>query len=150
MTTRIIDVNSAVNLPVDATADMARERLWMSTLNALSAFQMYRQHVGVHVNGPAVAKYLLTDPHFPRTVTFCLGEIESSLSVLTDYQAPLQAARVAWRRLEAMSFDDVSPATLHEHLDQIQADLGRLHDTISRKYFSLHQLATMQEQHQRQ
>jgi uncharacterized alpha-E superfamily protein len=146
MTTRIIDVNSAVNLPNDSTSDIARERLWMSTLNALSAFQMYRQHVGVHVEGPAVAKYLLTDPHFPRTVTHCLGEIESSLSVLMDYNAPLQAARIAWRRLEGMNFDDVSPAVLHEHLDQIQADLASLHDAISRKYFYLHQHAAMQEQ----
>lgn len=95
MTTRIIDVNSAVNLPTDATSDMARERLWMSTLNALSAYQMYREHVGVHVEGPRVAKFLLTDPHFPRTVTHCLGEIEDALSVLFDYQAPLQAARAA-------------------------------------------------------
>ncbi|OYY93884.1 MAG: hypothetical protein B7Y41_09305 [Hydrogenophilales bacterium 28-61-23] len=150
MTTRIIDVNSAVNLPEDATSDMARERLWMSTLNALSAYQMYRQHVGVHVEGPLVAKYLLTDPHFPRTVTHCLGEIENTLSVLVDYQIPLQAARTAWRRLEGMNFDDVSPAVLHEHLDQIQADLGNLHDAISRKYFSLHQNAAMQEQSQSQ
>ncbi len=146
MTTRIIDVNSAVNLPNDGTSDIARERLWMSTLNALSAFQMYRQHVGVHIEGPAVAKYLLTDPHFPRTVTHCLGEIESSLSVLIDYQVPLQAARTAWRRLDSMCFDDVSPAVLHEHLDQVQADLASLHDAITRKYFSLHQHSQMQEQ----
>lgn len=145
MTTRIIDVNSAVNLPTDATSDMARERLWMSTLNALSAYQMYREHVGVHVEGPRVAKFLLTDPHFPRTVTHCLGEIEDALSVLFDYQAPLQAARAAWRRLEGMHFDDVSPAALHEHLDQIQADLGNLHDAIARKYFHLHQHTPMQE-----
>jgi uncharacterized alpha-E superfamily protein len=146
MTTRIIDVNSAVNLPLDGTAGMARERLWMSTLNALSAFQMYRQHVGVHVEGPQVARYLLTDPHFPRTVTHCLGEIENALSVLSDNQMPLHAARVAWRRLEAMNFDDVSPAVLHEHLDQIQVDLASLHDAISRKYFSLHQQSQFQEQ----
>jgi uncharacterized alpha-E superfamily protein len=146
MTTRIIDVNSAVNLPLDGTAGMARERLWMSTLNALSAFQMYRQHVGVHVEGPQVARYLLTDPHFPRTVTHCLGEIENALSVLSDNQAPLHAARVAWRRLEAMNFADVSPAVLHEHLDQVQLDLASLHDAISRKYFSLHQQTQFQEQ----
>jgi len=146
MTTRIIDVNSAVNLPLDGTAGMARERLWMSTLNALSAFQMYRQHVGVHVEGPQVARYLLTDPHFPRTVTHCLGEIENALSVLSDNHTPLHAARVAWRRLEAMNFADVSPAALHEHLDQIQVDLASLHDAISRKYFSLHQQSQFQEQ----
>lgn len=44
-----------------------------------------------------------------------------------------------------MHFDDVSPAVLHEHLDQIQADLGNLHDAIARKYFHLHQHTPMQE-----
>jgi uncharacterized alpha-E superfamily protein len=104
MTTRIIDVNSAVNLPADATADMARERLWMSTLNALSAFQMYRQHVGVHVRRPGGREIPADRPALPAHGDICLGEIESSLSVLTDYHAPLQAARVAWRRLEGDEF----------------------------------------------
>jgi hypothetical protein len=54
---------------------------------------------------------------------------------LTDYHAPLQAARTAWRRLEAMDFDDVSPPVLHEHIDQIQADLGNLHDAIYAQIF---------------
>lgn len=140
MSTRIIDVNSAVRLPEDAAAaDTARERLWMSTLNALSAYQMYRQHVGVHINGPAVVNFLLRDPHFPRTVAHCLAEIESCLSVLVNYQVPLNIARHTWRRLDAMNLSDVSPAPLHEHMDHLQLDLGELHNAISRQYFSLHQ-----------
>ena len=74
-----------------------------------------------------------------------LGEIESCLSVLTNYQEPLRIARRAWSRLEAMNLDDVSPAPLHERLDQIQADLGELHGAISRQYFSLHQQAQAQQ-----
>lgn len=140
MTTRILDVNSAVRLPTEAaSAQTARERLWMSTLNALSAYQMYRQHVGVHVDGPPVVRFLLKDPHFPRTVAHCLGEIESCLSVLVNYQAPLKAARATWRRLEKMNLDDVSPAPLHECLDHLQLELGHLHDAIARQYFLLHQ-----------
>ncbi len=47
MTTRIVDVNSAVLLPRDqAVAEPLLARLWMSTLTALSAYQMYRRHVG--------------------------------------------------------------------------------------------------------
>ncbi len=145
MTTRIVDVNSAVRLPEDTTAaDTARERLWMSTLNALSAYQMYRQHVGVHISGPAVVNFLLRDPHFPRTVAHCLGEIESCLSVLVNYQGPLNIARHAWRRLDAMDLSDVSPAPLHDFLDHLQLDLGELHNAISRQYFSLHQQMQVQ------
>ena len=140
MSTRIVDVNSAVRLPEDAAAaDTARERLWMNTLNALSAYQMYRQHVGVHVEGPAVFRYLLLDPHFPRSVAHCLGEIEGCLSVLVNYQMPLNIARHAWRRLEGMNLDDLSPASLHEQLDLIQADLGELQNPITSQYFTLHQ-----------
>lgn len=147
MTTRIIDVNSAVRLPDDpAAAETARARLWMNTLNALSAYQMYRQHVGVRIGGAAVVKYLLRDPHFPRTVEHCLGEIESCLSELVNYQKPLNVARHAWRRLGAMDFSDVSPEPLHYHLDQLQADLAALHDAISRQYFYLHQKTAIQEQ----
>jgi uncharacterized alpha-E superfamily protein len=139
MTTRIVDVNSAVNLPDDAPgADALRERLWMNTLNALSAYQMYRQHVGVHVTGPDVVRYLLADAHFPRTLQHCLGEIESALTVLANYKQPMAVARMTWRRLAAMSFDPRGSADLHAQLDVLQADLGALHEAITRQYFTLH------------
>jgi uncharacterized alpha-E superfamily protein len=151
MTTRIVDVNSAVRLPADAAAaETARERLWMSTLNALSAYQMYRQHVGVHVEGPTVVRFLLADPHFPRTVRHCLGEIENCLCDLVDYEFPLRAARHAWKSLETMHFEDVTPEALHENLDRMQADLAELHDAISRQYFTLHHQSAIPEQTQTQ
>lgn len=141
MTTRIVDVNSAVVLPRDdSLAQVVQERLWMNTLNALSAYQMYRRHVGVHVEAAAVVHFLLTDPHFPRTVIHCLGEIEGCLAVLPNYDAAMKAARAAWRRLAGMRFEGLAPVVLHEYLDQVQADLGHLHEAISRQYFQLHQL----------
>lgn len=147
MTTRIIDVNSVVRLPQDAAAaELARERLWMSTLNALSSYQMYRQHVGVRVAGPAVARFLLTDPHFPRTVRHCLGEIENCLCDLINYEEPLRAARHAWKRLGSMDLDGFTPESLHEGLDLLQGDLAELHDVIARQYFTLYQPSSLPEQ----
>ncbi|MEW5770945.1 MAG: alpha-E domain-containing protein [Pseudomonadota bacterium] len=143
MTTRIVDVNSAVLLPSDGAASSATlERLWMSTLNALSAYQMYRRHVGVHVHGPAVVHFLLNDPHFPRTVMHCLGEIEGCLAVLPQFETPMRAVRRAWRRLDGMRYEGLTPVVLHEYLDQIQADLGEVHEALSRQYFHLHHMQT--------
>ncbi|MDD4880995.1 MAG: alpha-E domain-containing protein [Gallionellaceae bacterium] len=139
MTTRIVDVNSAVVLPTDPVlAVPAMERLWMSTLNALSAYQMYRCHVGVHVRAHDVVQFLLKDPHFPRTVHHCLDEIEGCLSVLPSNQEAMRAARHAWRRLDRMNLNGLAPVVLHEYLDQVQADLGAIHDAVSRHYFYLH------------
>ena len=140
MTTRIVDVNSAVRLPDDAPGvEALRERLWMNTLNALSAYQMYRQHVGVHVNGPDVVRFLLADAHFPRTLQHCLAEIETCLTELTRYEVPMGVARMAWRRLEVMQYDDIDSGALHEQLDHLQSDLGALHAAITQQYFTLHQ-----------
>jgi len=140
MTTRIVDVNSAVLLPTDPVlAVQTMERLWMSTLNALSAYQMYRRHVGVHVRSQDVVGYLLKDPHFPRTVYHCLSEIEGCLEVLPHNEKAMKAARQAYRRLERMQLGGLVPVVLHEYLDQVQADLGAVHDALSRQYFYLHQ-----------
>lgn len=142
MTTRIVDVNSAVHLPEDpALAAVATERMWMSTLNALSALQMYRRHVGVHVRGNSVVNFLLKDPNFPRTVLHCLAEIEGCLSVLPEHKAAMKLVRQAWRRVEGMVLDDLKPTVLHEYLDQIQSDLGAVHGAVARQYFHLHQQA---------
>jgi uncharacterized alpha-E superfamily protein len=140
MTTRIIDVNSAVRLPKDPTlASVAVERMWLSTLNALSALQMYRRHVGVHVRGNEVVNFLLKDPHFPRTVLHCLAEVEGCLSVLPEHKGAMKQVRQGWRRVEAMRLDDLKPTVLHEYLDQVQSDLGAVHDAVARQYFHLHQ-----------
>lgn len=46
MTTRIIDVNSAVRLPADPTlAAVTIERMWLSTLNALSVLHEYLDQI---------------------------------------------------------------------------------------------------------
>lgn len=145
MTTRIIDVNSAVSLPRDpALAAVATERMWMSTLNALSAYQMYRRHVGVHVRANEVVNFLMKDPHFPRTVLHCLAEVEGCLSVLPDHREAMKKVRQAWRRVEGMQLDGLKPAVLHEYLDQVQGDLGAVNDAIARQYFHRHQRAAEQ------
>ncbi len=142
MTTRIIDVNSAVVPPRDpALAGIAAERMWMSTLTARSAYQMYRSHVGVHVVANAVVDYLLKNPHFPRTVLHCLAEIEGCVSVLPDHMEPMKPVRRAWRRVEAMQLSNLRPTVLHEYLDQTQNDLGEIHNAVARQYFHLHQVA---------
>lgn len=142
-TARFINSTTQVllDLPRDAAlASVATERMWMSTLNALSAYQMYRNHVGVHVRANAVVDYLMKNAHFPRTVLHCLGEIEGSLSVLPKHAEPMKKVRQACRRVESMQLADLKPTVLHEYLDQVQSDLGAVHDAVAKQYFHLHHL----------
>ena len=144
MTTRIVDVNSAVLLPSDGVVSRAvLERLWMGTLKALSAYQMYRRHVGVHIESAGVVHFLLSDPQFPRSVIHCLAEVEGCLAALPESAGPMTALRTTWRRLVGMRFDDLAPVVLHDYLDQVQADLGAIHDAVRKQYFELYHEAAM-------
>ncbi|SMF94747.1 Uncharacterized conserved protein, Alpha-E superfamily [Methylomagnum ishizawai] len=144
MTSRIVDINSAVLLPRDGGAlEPIQERLWMSVLKALSAYQMYRRHVDVHVRGTAVLSYLLLDPHFPRTVRHCLAKIDECLSTLPDHAQAMRAARRSWRRLAGLRWEGLTPAVLHEYLDQCQKDFGDIHAAVSAQYFYREQPETL-------
>lgn len=136
MTTRIVDINSAVLLPRDGgPLEPLQERLWMSVLKALSAYQMYRRHVDVHVRGAAVLSFLLLDTHFPHSVRYCIAKIDECLSTLPDHAAGMRAARRSWRRLAGLRWDGLTPSVLHEYLDQCQKDLAGIHKAISTQYF---------------
>jgi uncharacterized alpha-E superfamily protein len=139
MTTRILDVNSAILTPGgNVLPEAIQERLWMSVLTALSAYQMYRRHVGMHVRPAQVVTFMLADQAFPRTVVHCLAEIESCLAALPHNLAPMRAVRKASRRAAGMKVEGLSPVVLHEYLDQIQADLAAIHDSVSDQYFHPH------------
>lgn len=140
MTTRIVDINAAVLVPrQQVPEDPALAMLWMGVLNSLSAYQTYRRNISVHVRSGDVVNFLLRDPHFPRSVSFCLGEIENSLADLPHHASPLKIMRGARRRLDQMKIDKIDPALRHEYLDAVQGDLVRIHQEISREYFQLHQ-----------
>ena len=139
MTTRILDVNSAILTPGgNVLSEPIQERLWMSVLTALSAYQMYRRHVGVHVRPGQVVTYMLTNQDFPRTVVHCLSEIEGCLASLPHHLAPMSTVRRSWRRVSSMKVEGLTPVVLHEYLDQIQTDLAAIHNSVSDQYFYRH------------
>jgi uncharacterized alpha-E superfamily protein len=150
MTTRILDIQSAVLMPQQqqqgqGNGDPSYALLWVGVLNSLSGLQMYRRHAAGAgtgdggITGDAVVRYLICDPHFPRSVAFCLDSLESHLSELPHNLDPLRALRVVRRRTDHATTEDLGPARRHDFLDAIQGDLAQVHDAIAREYFHLHQ-----------
>ena len=137
MTTRIVDVTSAVILPQDqGLQKTSGTSLWLGVLRALSAFEMYRRHVSVQVRSNQVVDYLLKDGKFPRSMKYCLGEMEVALAHLPNTGIPSEAVRRARRRLDVLKLANLRPDLLHEYLDQAQKDLAMVHRTIQGTYFA--------------
>jgi uncharacterized alpha-E superfamily protein len=129
MTTRILDVGGGA---LD-TEDAIDGPVWMSILGSLGASQMYRRSRRERVNGPDTLSYLLHDQRFPRAVAFCLDEIESTLRYLPESNVTLRSIRNARGALcDVEVVELLSTRALARYLDDLQAALAQVHDSIAR------------------
>jgi uncharacterized alpha-E superfamily protein len=139
MTTRILDLNSAVQLPKDSVLhETIMERIWMSTLNSLSAYQSYRRLISMHVRSKDVISFLLSDMRLPRSVEHCLSQIESCLKLMPRSQYPQHIVAQLRHKIAQRHSEDLSAVALHEYLDWLQAGLGEIHDALNHRYFHVY------------
>lgn len=137
MTTRILDVRSSRLFQADASLTPFDNIQWMSVLKSLTAYQMYRRHVRARVNGPGVLRFLLQDRQFPRSVSFSLSMIGTTMPFLP----PSRKVERAIERTKALIMDAnieallTQPNGLALFMDEIQIGLGQLDDAIVESYF---------------
>ncbi|MBC7781448.1 MAG: alpha-E domain-containing protein, partial [Proteobacteria bacterium] len=142
MTTRIIDVRSANLLGAVVTPDMANADLapfeniqWMSVLRSLSAYHMYRRTVRGPVSHADVLRFLLSDKYFPRSITFCLAEMDATLRRLPRSSTLARSIQKMIDQLDHVDYDALDQPALHRYTDELQVGFGALHDQISATYF---------------
>ncbi len=136
MTSRIIDITSADLLPHQADELAPLQNIqWMSVLKSLTAYQMYRRHVRLRVNGTSVLQFLIQNHDFPRSVHFCLFHMGSQLQ-------RLPSSPESWHQLQRLKciVDDANLTTmdqdgLHNFIDEIQQGLANLHQRLAASYF---------------
>lgn len=140
MTTRILDVRSASLLAKNPEEDIIafspfQNLQWMSVLKSLTAYQAYRQRVRVRVKGEDVLKFLLQDKQFPRSVVFCLNQVENYLQNLPKNDTPLRSLAKLQRRVQDSDTQTVASEGLHKFVDELQIGLTNVHDSIAVGYF---------------
>jgi uncharacterized alpha-E superfamily protein len=136
MTTRILDIHFAVSLPEDMPLyEVSVERLWMSTLKALSAYQTYRRLKAVHVKSTDVIDFLINDERFPRSLKYCLNEIESCLRAMPFSEAVLFTVQRSKSNLLQFGNNNLDTRELHDLLDLTQKDLNDINSALAKQYF---------------
>ncbi len=137
MTSRIVDTGAASVLKRAGTSLAAYENiLWMNVLMSLSAYQMYRQQVRERVNGPDVVRFLLHDSAFPHAVAFGVDTLEHALGQLPRSRLPLQGNRRVLQKLSRANPDSLLGEGLHAFIDELQIELGALHQEIVNTWFA--------------
>jgi len=138
MTTRVLEVR-AVNLMPEQVDELKPfdDIQWKSVLDSLACYQMYRRHVHVRVKGPAVLSYLVQDMQFPRSILYCLGEVEDCLRSLPNNEAALRAVGRAQRRAAGIDAHDLAKTRLSDFSDEQQIALAKIHEQIAASFFQM-------------
>jgi uncharacterized alpha-E superfamily protein len=142
-TSRILDVKYFLLLPdPNAVGGVLDELQWIALLRSAGAYQMYRQSVQQAISPTSVARFLLLDPIFPRSVRFCLQEINDTLKCIQHNPIPGSPDDLECLRGQLVakwSYVRIEPLInrgLHEAIDQLQNDLNQLHGLIHNNYFT--------------
>ncbi len=104
---------------------------WSAILRSCSAWDAYKTLHGAEVSPRLVAEFLLLNEDFPRSVLFCVGELNDALrkiSGVAEGKFSNDAEKLAGRLVAELQFstiDEIFAAGLHGYLDTLQ---GKLND----------------------
>lgn len=137
MTTRIIDVRSTDLFPDDLLESRSLDTLqWISVLRSLNGYQAYRRQVAIRVSRADVLTFLFHDASFPRSFMHCLDAVDESVSGLGQPGgAATRGIHRFKRKLLKIKVGEMNQASLHEFIDELQIDIGRLHAHLAKTFF---------------
>jgi len=131
-TSRILDLRyealPAKGAPKTVSQEDALE--WSAILRSCSAWDAYKTIHGAEVSPRLVAEFLLLNEDFPRSVRFCLSELNNALrkiSGVAEGKFCNDAEKLAGRLVAELQFstiDEIFDAGLHDYLDRLQSKLN--------------------------
>ncbi|RLT96816.1 alpha-E domain-containing protein [Ketobacter sp.] len=136
MTSRIIDVRSA-NLLMEESMELRpfENIQWMSVLKSLTAYQMYRQAMQARIRRADVVKFLFQSQRFPRSILFCVQQMERCVQELPDFENSLRRIHQAKRLIQGAELHAYDQSMLHDFIDHIQIELNNIHEALNDQYF---------------
>jgi uncharacterized alpha-E superfamily protein len=133
-TSRILDLRSQM-LPAKgapAAVNQTDTLGWNSILRSCSAADAYKSIHGGDLQPRLVAEFLLLNEDFPRSVRFCVGQLDDalrSISGVAHGRFCNNAEKLAGRLVAELQFstiDDVFDQGLHLYLDLLQTKLNNV------------------------
>lgn len=143
-TTRILDVRHQT-LPergVPAAINSTDALEWSAVLRSCSAWDAYKTICGPDVHPRIIAEFLLLDDTFPRSLRFCVSELNRALrriSGVAEGHFCNNAEKLTGRFLAELQFstiEEIFEHGLHEYLDEAQLKLNDIGNALFHAYIS--------------
>lgn len=138
MTARILDVRYHLLLPdVSLVGSPLDYYQWGALLKSLSGFTAYRRNYQAGIRPIDVVEFVVLNPDFPRSLTYCLNGMERAIARIgpvTQGAVP-EALRTLREHLVVAKPKDILDQGLHEFLDDFLALLAGLALALQTDYF---------------
>ncbi len=149
MTSRIIDVRSANLLTDESMESRPFENIqWMSVLKSLTAYQMYRQSMQARIRREDVLRFLFQSQGFPRSILFCVQQIERCVRELPEYENCLRRIHQTKDLIQNTELHTHDQSMVHDFIDHIQVELNNIHEALNEQYFLSGRMCVHQQQGQ--
>ena len=105
---------------------------WSAVLRSCSAWDSYKSIYGAEITPRLVAEFLLLNEDFPRSIRFCIAELNLALrriSGVAEGRFCNDAEKLAGRlaaELQFSTIDEIFTAGLHDYLDLLQMKLNNI------------------------
>jgi uncharacterized alpha-E superfamily protein len=141
-TSRILDIRyhslPARGLPQTVTQTEALG--WSAIIRSCSAWDAYKSIYGGEVHPRHVAEFLLLNEDFPRSIRFCVDELNDALrhiSGVAEGRFSNDAEKLAGRLMAELQFstiEEIFENGLHDYLDKLQSKLNAIGDALFNTY----------------
>jgi uncharacterized alpha-E superfamily protein len=140
-TARILDVKYYYLLPsVEWVGTPLDQVQWIALLRSVSAYEMYRK-CQRRITPSNVAEFLILNREFPRSIHFCLWEVERCLHSITGTPVGTWGNGVersvgrACAELGYTTIQDIIQLGLHEFLDAMQIKINEIGAKVRETFF---------------
>ena len=143
-TSRIVDVQYYLLLPnasdVGTSIDINR---WSSLLSSADALPTYRRTHG-RIAIDKVAQFLILDANFPRSIHYCINEVEQCIlrlkALAPAMPDPLaeELIRQLKAKISSTTIDEIISDGMHTFIDHLQGSLNSVGNMISGDFFDIH------------
>jgi len=141
-TTRILDVRHK-NLPERGAPKIVSQTdilEWSAVLRSCSAWDAYKTFYGTDVHPRLIAEFLLLSDSFPRSLRFCVGELNYAVRQISGAAEGYfrnDTDKLTGRLLAELQFstiDEIFDCGLHQYLDDAQTKLNNIGAALFNAY----------------
>jgi len=138
-TARILDVKYHVLLPSVAWVGSSLDHVqWETVLRSVAGDRAYRWLYAGRLDARGIARFLILDQRFPRSLAFCYGKLASNMASLTrEYGQEGRACALleeACAELAASPIETIIERGLHEFIVQSIAQTTEIAQAIADDY----------------